>query len=72
MFFFSSDDDHRRNVGHCHEILPPHHSRDETHWYGPNPPFMPPARASSLGELMEYHKNNGTLEWFLSTMERGR
>ena len=42
MFFFSSDDDHRRNIGHCYEILPPHISRDETLQYGPNPLPVPP------------------------------
>ena len=67
---FGSDFPLWQQIGYCYEILPPHVSRDETLPYGPNPPFMLPARASSLGELMEYHKNNGTLAWFLSTMER--
>jgi hypothetical protein len=66
MFFATSDDDHRRNVGYCYEILPPHISRDETLHYGPNPPFVIgfPERQSSKGELYEIHKNNGTLGIF--------
>lgn len=38
-----SDDDleFRKQVGYCYEILPPHISRDETLYYGPNPPHVP-------------------------------
>jgi hypothetical protein len=36
-----SEAEFRVGVGWCHEILPPHQSRDETLPYGPNPLYVP-------------------------------
>lgn len=66
MFFFNDREDWQQ-VGYCYEILPP--PRDASH---DNPPIVIgyPERQSSLGELIEFHRTNGSLAWFLSTFQR--